>query len=279
MIAHKPEAAQHTEMFNNKAFKRITKKEERDLFVAARGGSDAARRRLIESNARFAGMVARHYQGRGLDLADLTSEAILGLTRAVDRYDHATGYKFITYAVWWIRQGILAALARQGRAIAVPPSVMAGVKKVERARNRLEQRNGRAPTLEAVARATGMKEKAALESMLLKDSVLSLDMPVLADEDGTLMDCLADDRFAADKDVLEKDDHRYLEDLLGCLKPAERRVLRAYYGLDTGLEGLKLQDVGVQMGLTRERVRQIKETALARLRRRLKVSGNGGARG
>lgn len=249
-----------------KAFRTLSAAEEQRLFVAARAGDKAARRRLIEANTKFAAAVVGNYQDRGVDVIDLTSEAILGLIRAVDRFDHTKGFKFITYAVWWIRQGILLAIAAQSRAYRLPPSMVSDYGKVDRAKRRLEQRDGRVPSVEEIAEE--MEVSTADVEGILEALTLPYYLEHEAPEDGfgTFEGLLADPKADAEAGARAGLDRRYVMRLLERLDPREAAIVRRYYGLD-GLPESTLQEISDDLNITRERVRQIKDKALGRLAR------------
>lgn len=256
--------------------KRAAMAEERRLFEALGAGDPSARETLIKANTKFAAKVARLYAERGLPSGDLFSEAVIGLTRAVDRFDASSGYKFITYAVWWIRQAILMALAEQSRTFKVPTALFGLVRKIDRARSRLEQELGRTASAFEIAEVTKMSVHDVADIQRISDGTISLTRPTCGPEgDCTLQDILPGDN-QTDAGVIAESRKKLIGDLLTTLKPKEREVMRRYYGLDYGSSHrVTLDDVGQQMGLTRERVRQLKESALKTLQRRAQVRGVG----
>ena len=243
----------------------LDKEEEARLAKRIRDGDREAVNTLVRSNLRFVVSVARKYGNQGVPLADLINEGNLGLIRAAYRFDETKGIKFISYAVWWIRQALLQALADQGRVVRVPINRAGALHKVVRRRAAMLQQ-GREPTAKELARQLNMSEEEVEKTLALAQSHISLEAPVAPGEDNRLMDYLPD-QFSRtpDEETFEKALTETINVALATLKEREAAVLRLYYGLD-GDEPKTLEEIGRLLGVTRERVRQIKEKALGRLR-------------
>ncbi len=245
----------------------LSRQREGELFRCARRGDAQAIDELVQANLRFVVRVAKEYNGRGLSFLELISEGNVGLLEAAKRFDETRGFKFITYAVWWIRQAILKALAQNSKIARPPMSQVNDLQKVEKHTNVLSQKLGRTPTLEEVASATDMSARRAYNALLSASSDLSLDGPAFADENETHMTHLRDENG----DIEAASEHNFLlETLHGCLNvldEREERILRCYFGLD-GCQTMTLEQIGDGMGLTRERVRQLRNRALNKIRSR-----------
>jgi len=246
-------------------FALIDRGEEKRLARAIGSGDDEALNQLVRANLRFVVSVAKRYQNLGVPLSDLINEGNVGLLRAARRFDGSRGTKFISYAVWWIRQAILQALAEQGRVVRIPMNRAGEVSKLTRARSSLRQELGRAPTVAELSEATSLDPTEVEGLLLMTQGALSLDAPVSAEDDGRLMDYLPAEGAEADRAAFERALKETVDEALTGLKPREASVLRLYYGLDEQ-SPMTLEDIGTQMGVTRERIRQIKEKALLRLR-------------
>ena len=246
--------------------KNLTLTEEAGLAVRIRTGDKEALNTLVQANLKFVVAVCRNYQYQGLPLGDLINEGNLGLIRAAKRFDETMNFKFISYAVWWIRQAILSALADQSRVINIPPSRVGTIHKMGKTSVKLEQKLGRAPTVGELAEAMGVGIHEIHESLQLSASPMSLDAPVKDGEDGRLEDVLEDPNVESpDKSTMAYSLHEEMKDILGTLDEREEKVVRLYYGI--GLETTyTLEEIAQRFNLTRERVRQIKEKALKRLR-------------
>jgi len=239
--------------------------EERRRLQALVAAGDDARERFIAANLRLVVSIAKRYQSSGMALLDLVQEGNLGLMRAVDKFDHHRGFKFSTYATWWIRQAITRAIADKGRTIRVPAHVGDALASLNRARVELERSLGREPTVDELAHATGMRRERVEEYGQAVHDVVSLSAPI-ADDGGELADLIADDGaelpFEATATRLE---HEALAHVLSLLSERERTVLALRFGLSGGMPRT-LEDVGREFSLTRERIRQIEAKALTKLR-------------
>ena len=245
--------------------KNLTKARKRDLKILAREGRQA-RTHLLEANLRLVVSLAKRYTGRGMPLLDLIQEGNLGLIRAVEKFDYTKGFKFSTYATWWIRQAITRGMADQSRTIRLPVHLVEQVNKLSRIKRELYQQLGREATNEELAEASGIEEKKI--EMLLKQSrdPVSLDMPVGTDEEAPLGDFIEDSDAADAEDmVIASLRHMDIRKVLATLDDREEDVIRLRYGLDDGVPRT-LDQIGREFGLSRERVRQIEREVMAKLR-------------
>ena len=248
------------------AYPLIDREEEANLACRIRDGERGALDKLVNSNLRFVVSIAKKYQNQGVALSDLINEGNLGLIRAAGKFDETRGVKFISYAVWWIRQAILQALAEQSRIVRVPLNRAGELHRIGKRSSALLQELGREPTVGELAEGLEVEPDELYKTMSIAMAHLSLDAPLVPGEDNKLLDYLADEyRPGPEDEAVEKDLKTTVEAALSTLKPREARILRLYYGLD-GEEAMTLEVIGQQLGVTRERVRQIKERALARLR-------------
>ncbi len=239
-----------------------------ELAIAVKQGSRRALKELVEANLRFVVSVAKDYQGQGLPLTDLINEGNLGLIKAAERFDETRGFKFISYAVWWIRQSILQALAEHSRIVRLPLNRVGTISKINKAAERLEQEFERSPRADELARQLEMKPREVNDAQRISRRHHSLDTPFSDDDKNCLMDVIEDNKTEApDKELLMDSLQEEVAAALDTLKERERDVIRMYFGIDREY-ALTLNEIGEEFGLTRERVRQIKEKAIRRLRHR-----------
>jgi RNA polymerase primary sigma factor len=248
------------------AYPLISREEEAELARRIRVGDQDALDKLVRSNLRFVVSVSKKYQNQGVSLSDLINEGNLGLIRAGHKFDETKGIKFISYAVWWIRQAILQALAEQSRIVRVPLNRAGTLHRIGKRANTLLQELGREATHAEIAEGMDITEEEVAKTMAISQVHLSLDAPMTPGEDNRLLDYLPDLHHATpDEQTFEKALTKAIADSLGSLKERESKVLRLYFGIDD-TEPMTLEEIGTLMGITRERVRQIKEKALSRLR-------------
>ncbi len=244
----------------------ITREEEARLAVLIRANDQEALDKLVRSNLRFVVSVAKKYQNQGVSLSDLINEGNLGLIRAAHKFDETKGIKFISYAVWWIRQAILQALAEQSRIVRVPLNRAGTLHRIGKRANMLLQELGREATHAEIAEGMDITEEEVAKTMSISQTHLSLDAPLSPGEDNRLLDYLPDTvNPTPDEQTFEKALTEAIEESLSGLKEREAKILRLYFGLDSE-EPMTLEQIGALLGITRERVRQIKEKALSRLR-------------
>lgn len=246
----------------------VTPAEEAELARRIKEGDEEALLKLTRANLRFVVSVAKKYQGQGLHLTDLINEGNYGLIKAAKRFDETRGFKFISYAVWWIRQSILQALAEQGRVVRLPLNRIGTISKIRKTSARLAQRNERKPNLEELANELGIDVEKVREAMQHSGRHLSMDAPFNEDDDNSLLDVLpSNDTIAPDETLLDESIKIDIEVALSNLHPREAEITRLYFGI--GREHpLTLEEIGLRFDLTRERVRQIKEKALRKLRQK-----------
>jgi RNA polymerase primary sigma factor len=244
----------------------LSREEECRLGERVRRGDKDALDALVCANLRFVVSVAKKYQNQGVSLSDLINEGNLGLIRAAHKFDETKGIKFISYAVWWIRQAILQALAEQSRIVRVPLNRAGTLHRIGRRANTLLQELGREATHAEIAEGMDLTEEEVAKTMSISQAHLSLDAPLTPGEDNRLLDYLADNvNPTPDEQTFEKALTEAVEESLSGLKERESKILRLYFGLD-GEDPMTLEQIGALLGITRERVRQIKEKALSRLR-------------
>ncbi|MDP1890273.1 MAG: RNA polymerase sigma factor RpoD/SigA [Gemmatimonadaceae bacterium] len=247
-------------------FPLITREDEVDLAQRIRSGEQEALDKLVRSNLRFVVSVAKKYQNQGVSLSDLINEGNLGLIRAAHKFDETKGIKFISYAVWWIRQAILQALAEQSRIVRVPLNRAGTLHRIGKRASALLQELGREATHAEIADGMDITEEEVARTMLISQTHLSLDAPMSPGEDNRLLDYLPDtESRTPDEETFEKALTESIHEALRGLKEREAKILRLYFGLD-GAEPMTLEEIGEVLNITRERVRQIKEKALSRLR-------------
>ena len=243
--------------------------EEVELAQRIRKGDRKALDKLTKANLRFVVSVAKQYQNQGLSLPDLINEGNLGLIKAAERFDETRGFKFISYAVWWIRQSILQAIAEQSRIVRLPLNQVGSVNKINRMLNKFEQENERRPSVDEISEQTDLPEDKVGEAMLANTRHVSVDAPFIDGEDNSLLDVLVnDDAPMADRQLVAESLRSEISNVLQTLNERERCVIKAFYGL--GEPEMTLEEIGNKYGLTRERVRQIKEKAIRRLRNNTK---------
>jgi len=252
-------------------FSPLRPEEEIDLARKIRRGDEEALDMLVKANLRFVISVAKEYQGQGLPLQDLISEGNLGLIKAAQRFDETRGFKFISYAVWWIRQSILQALAEQSRVVRLPLNRVGAINKIGRALESLEKTFGREPSMDEVATRMEMSTFEVADVIKTSARHLSLDEPFKEEDGNSLLDVIESDRYSPPDNTLMKESLQVeIEKILTTLKPREAEIIRLYFGLE-GDRPLTLEEIGEHFRLTRERVRQIKEKALRRLRHRSRL--------
>ncbi len=240
--------------------------EEIELAKKVRAGDHDAMQELVRRNLRFVISVAKKYQNRGLPLTDLIGEGNVGLMTAARKFDPDQGVKFISYAVWWIRQAILASLARQGRTVRVPLNRTADLSKIVRTAEVLRQKLRREPTPEEVSQATGLSLEVVQSLAALNSGEVRLDAPLDPDGDRSLIErFVADEGPSAEDQAMDRFLAEEIENALATLPPRDAKVLRLYFGLDGGREHT-LEEIGGMLGVTRERIRQLRDRALKRLR-------------
>jgi RNA polymerase primary sigma factor len=244
----------------------ISREQEVLLAQRIRENDQEALDTLVRSNLRFVVSVAKKYQNQGVSLSDLINEGNLGLIRAAHKFDETKGIKFISYAVWWIRQAILQALAEQSRIVRVPLNRAGTLHRIGKRASALLQELGREATHAEIAEGMEITEEEVAKTMSISQTHLSLDAPMTPGEDNRLLDYLPDNvNPTPDEETFEKALTESIAEALGGLKEREAKILRLYFGLD-GSEPMTLEQIGVVLNITRERVRQIKEKALSRLR-------------
>ncbi len=243
----------------------ITPEEEVELAQRIKKGDQAALEKLTRANLRFVVSVAKQYQHQGLSLPDLINEGNLGLIKAAKKFDETKGFKFISYAVWWIRQCILQALAEQSRIVRLPLNKIGALNKIHKTFVELEQEHEREPTSEEVAEALDLDNEKVSSTIKLSGRHLSVDAPFQDGEDNSLLDVLENSESPrADRSLIGESLSREIDRTLNTLSEKERQVIRAFYGI--GIKQKSLEEIGKDIGISRERTRQIKEKAIKRLR-------------
>ena len=243
--------------------------EEVELAQKIRKGDRRALERLTRANLRFVVSVAKQYQNQGLSLPDLINEGNVGLIKAAEKFDETRGFKFISYAVWWIRQSILQAIAEQSRIVRLPLNQVGSVNKINRELNKFEQEHERRPSVDEIADRIDLPEDKIEEAMKANNRHVSMDAPFVDGEDNSLLDVLADnDMPMADKALVQESLRKEIDRAIELLNDREQKVVRAFFGI--GSPEMTLEEIGEKYNLTRERVRQIKEKAIRRLRHNTK---------
>ena len=243
----------------------ISAEEEVELAQRIKKGDQKALERLTKANLRFVVSVAKQYQNQGLSLPDLINEGNLGLLKAAERFDETRGFKFISYAVWWIRQSILQAISEQSRIVRLPLNQVGSVNKINREINRFEQLNERRPSVDEIAEKVDLPQEKIDEAMNINGHQISVDAPFVEGEDNRLLDVMANnDAPMADNMLVMESLKAEIQNALNALNERERNVVEASYGINQ--PELTLEEIGSKFGLTRERVRQIKEKAIRKLR-------------
>ncbi len=245
----------------------ITAEEEVELARKIKAGDQRALERLVKANLRFVVSVSKQYQNQGLSLPDLINEGNLGLIKSAQRFDETRGFKFISYAVWWIRQSILQALAEQSRIVRLPLNKIGSINKINKAYAKLEQQLEREPTADEVAETMDLMPQEVFETLRNSGRHVSMDAPLSANDDGgSMYDVMEEkDSFSPDKELLIDSLRQEINRSLTTLTAREADVIRLYFGLN-GATSLTLEEIGTRFDLTRERVRQIKEKAVRRLK-------------
>jgi RNA polymerase primary sigma factor len=244
----------------------ITAEEEVELAKKIKSGDHLALEKLTKANLRFVVSVAKQYQNQGLSLPDLINEGNLGLIKAAKRFDETRGFKFISYAVWWIRQSILQALAEQSRLVRLPLNQVGSLNKIKKATSLLEQQFERAPSVDEIAEVMELPEYKIDKAMKITTRYVSVDAPLNQEDDTNFLDIfISDDMPRTDSDLMRESLNKEIQRSLATLTEKERDVINLYYGI--GMQhGLTLEEIGAKFDLTRERVRQIKEKAIRRLK-------------
>lgn len=244
----------------------ISAEEEVALAKRIKQGDQLALEKLCRANLRFVVSVAKQYQNQGLSLPDLINEGNLGLIKAAKRFDETRGFKFISYAVWWIRQSILQALAEQSRIVRLPLNQVGSLNKIKKEASKLEQKYERPPSADEIANSMELPEDKVDSTMKISTKYISMDAPLTHDEDSKFLDVfVSEDADNTDDDLMRESLTREIQRSLSTLSEKERDVINLYYGIGRN-HGMTLEEIGSKFGLTRERVRQIKEKAIRRLK-------------
>ena len=243
----------------------ITVEEEVELAQAIKKGDRQALEKLTRANLRFVVSVAKQYQNQGLSLPDLINEGNLGLIKAAEKFDETRGFKFISYAVWWIRQSILQALAEQSRIVRLPLNQVGSLNKISKAFQKFEQENERRPSAEVLAHELDLSVDKVTDSLKVSGRHISMDAPFVEGEDNSLLDVLVnDDAPIADRTLINESLQKEIDRALSTLTERESDIIKMFFGI--GCQEMTLEEIGDKFQLTRERVRQIKEKAIRRLR-------------
>ena len=243
----------------------VTPEEEVELAQRIRKGDPVALEKLTRANLRFVVSVAKQYQNQGLSLPDLINEGNLGLIKAAEKFDETRGFKFISYAVWWIRQSILQALAEQSRIVRLPLNQVGSLNKINKALSKFEQEHERQPSNEELSEMIDVPRDKISDTLRVSGRHVSVDAPFVEGEDNSLLDVLPnDDSPMADKGLVNESLNTEIERALSTLTDREREIVKSFFGI--GCQEMTLEEIGERFGLTRERVRQIKEKAIRRLK-------------
>lgn len=247
----------------------ISIEEEIELAQRIKKGDRKALEKLTKANLRFVVSVAKQYQNQGLSLPDLINEGNLGLIKAAEKFDETRGFKFISYAVWWIRQSILQAIAEQSRIVRLPLNQVGSVNKINRILNKFEQEHERRPNLDEISEQIDLPEDKIVEAMKVNGKHISVDAPIMEGADSSLLDVLPNTESPmADNELVMESLREEVASALNVLNERERNIIECFYGINQ--REMTLEEIGDKFGLTRERVRQIKEKALRRLRQNTK---------
>lgn len=247
----------------------ISVEEEVELAQRIKKGDRKALEKLTKANLRFVVSVAKQYQNQGLSLPDLINEGNLGLIKAAEKFDETRGFKFISYAVWWIRQSILQAIAEQSRIVRLPLNQVGSVNKINRILNQFEQENERRPSLEEIADKVDLPQEKIEDAMKVNGRHISVDAPFVEGDENSLLDILPNaDAPMADNELVQESLREEISRALLTLNERERNIIEAFFGINQ--PEMTLEEIGDKFGLTRERVRQIKEKAIRRLRHNTK---------
>ena len=243
----------------------VSPEEEVELAQRIRKGDKEALEKLTRANLRFVVSVAKQYQNQGLSLPDLINEGNLGLIKAAEKFDETRGFKCISYAVWWIRQSILQALAEQSRIVRLPLNQVGSLNKINKAFGKFEQENERQPSDDELAEIIDIPREKISDTLRVSGRHVSVDAPFVEGEDNSLLDVLPnDDSPSADKGLVNESLNTEIERALSTLTDREREIVKSFFGI--GCQEMTLEEIGERFGLTRERVRQIKEKAIRRLK-------------
>jgi RNA polymerase primary sigma factor len=247
----------------------LTVEEEVQLAQRIRKGDRIALEKLVKANLRFVVSVAKQYQHQGLSLPDLINEGNVGLIKAAEKFDETKGFKFISYAVWWIRQSILQAIAEQSRIVRLPLNKIGTINKINKAFSKLEQEYQRSPSADEVSHLVELPEDKVVNTLNLSGRHLSVDAPFAEGEDNSLLDVMENKESpVADESLLNESLRKEIKRTLSILTDRERKVIESFYGI--GRKEMSLEEIGASIGLSRERTRQIKEKAIRRLQRSTK---------
>jgi len=244
----------------------VSPEEEVELSQRIRKGDQKALEKLTRANLRFVVSVAKQYQNQGLSLPDLINEGNLGLIKAAEKFDETRGFKFISYAVWWIRQSILQALAEQSRIVRLPLNQVGSLNKINKALSQFEQKNERSPSNEELSEMIDIPQDKISDTLRVSGRHVSVDAPFVEGEDNSLLDVIPnDDSPMADRGLVNESLSTEIERSLQILTTREREIIKSFFGI--GCQEMTLEEIGERLDLTRERVRQIKEKAIRKLKK------------